>query len=74
MPDWPTEIITDQDPRYRELLAQEAEARARFLVSEKARAEIAAAAARSQDKSSWKRATPQPPSGNAKAIPWTRSR
>ncbi len=41
MPDWPTEIITDQDARYRELLEQEAEARRRFLASDEARAEMA---------------------------------
>ena len=44
MPSWPTETITDQDPRYRELIAQEAAARRRFLASPQARAEFAALA------------------------------
>lgn len=73
MPDWPTETITDQDPRYRELLAEEAEARAQFLASDRARAEIAAAAASRKTKTTWKPATPLHQNEGKKAIPWTRS-
>ena len=75
MPDWPTETITDQDPRYRELLAQEAEARVRFLASEQARDEIKRAAAGRKTKTSWK-PIPRQPSQNChqSAIPWKRSR
>jgi hypothetical protein len=58
MPTWPTETITDQDPRYRELIEQEAEARRRWLASAEARAEIDEAAARQQRASSWKIARP----------------
>lgn len=75
MPDWPTEIITDQDPRYRELLEQESEARVRFLASEQARVEIATAAAGRQSKTSWKAAASLPVRDpDTRAIPWTRSR
>ncbi|MEO8353624.1 MAG: hypothetical protein ABI680_18000 [Chthoniobacteraceae bacterium] len=75
MPDWPTETITDQDPRYRELLEQEAEARLRFLASDQARAEMDEAAAHQRPRSSWKVAHPLPIAGpHAPAIPWTRSR
>ena len=58
MPDWPTETITDQDPRYRELLAQEAEARVRFLASEQAKEEMAKLAAQKHSETSWKPAQP----------------
>ena len=58
MPDWPTETITDQDPRYRELLAQEAEARVRFLASEQAREEMARLAAQKYPTTTWKPAQP----------------
>ena len=44
MSSWPIETITDQDPRYRELIEQEADARRRFLASPQARAEFAALA------------------------------
>ena len=74
MPDWPTETITDQDPRYRELLTQESEARVRFWASEQAREEMAAAAASRQTKTSWKPAPQRVSDGIQRAIPWTRSR
>ena len=61
MPSWPTKTITDQDPRYRELIEQEAEARRRFLASPQARAELDEAAARQQPVSSWRIARPLPP-------------
>ena len=59
MPDWPTEIITDQDPRYRELLEQESEARVRFYASEMARAEMAALADPNRERPDWRLAPAQ---------------
>ena len=60
MLDWPTETITDQDPRYRELLAQESEARLRFWASDQAKAEMEALAKRNYPPTEWKRARPIP--------------
>lgn len=60
MPDWPTETITDQDPRYRELLAEEAEARVRFWASDQAKTEMAALAKESYPRPEWKKARPVP--------------
>lgn len=58
MPDWPTEIITDQDLRYRELLAEEAEARVRFWSSEMAKAEMAALVKSDCPRPEWRLAKP----------------
>lgn len=72
MPDWPTEEITDQDPRYRELLAQEAEARLRFLASDLAREEMAKLAELAKQKTgklSWKLA-PKFPSQRQRVFKW----
>lgn len=60
MPDWPTETITDQDPRYRELLAQESEARVRFWASEQARAEMAALARKDCPRPDWRPVVTRP--------------
>lgn len=61
MPDWPTETITDQDPRYRELIAEKAEARVRFLASERAREEMAVLANQDCPRPDWKPVpTPRP--------------
>ena len=55
MPDWPTETITDQDPRYRELLVQKAEARLRFWASEQARKETEALRKGDYPPTEWKK-------------------
>ena len=74
MPDWPTETITDQDLRYRELLAQKAEARVRFLASDQARDEIRRAAAGRKAITSWKPVSRHPLQNcHRPAIPWKRS-
>ena len=54
MPDWPTEIITDQDPRYLELLEQESEARVRFYGSDLARTEMAAFVDPNRERPDWR--------------------
>ncbi len=58
MPDWPTETITDQDPRYRELLAQEAKARVWFWASDMAKAEMAALGKADCPRPEWRLAKP----------------
>lgn len=54
MPDWIEEHITDQDPRYHELMEQQAEDRRRWAGSPQALAEMARLRDRSWPRPDWK--------------------